>query len=339
MIRTLLRSLLPVLALTGLLAASAAAEDGKPALRSHVTVTADVVRIGDLVENAGLVADVPIFRAPDLGTEGAVSTEQIIEAIWPHHLIGIDTRGLAQVVVTRASRTITAQEISERIAQALAGQNGLGAAGDIAIMFDRLPQPLLAEADATGELQVTDLTYNPRNGHFSIVLDLPTSAVLRRWPPRFTGTASATVEAVVMQHAVERGSLLKASDLALERRPRIDGPFIADIAAAAGMAAKNTLRAGQALHEVDLRKPALVQRSDSVTIIYEAPGMVLTLRGEAQESGALGDQISVMNAQSKRVVQGIVSGPGQVTLATVATRLVENAQAASASAAAGAQIQ
>ena len=45
------------------------------------------------------VADVPIFRAPDLGTRGAVATDRVVEAIRPHQLIGIDTRGLSEVVV------------------------------------------------------------------------------------------------------------------------------------------------------------------------------------------------------------------------------------------------
>ena len=41
---------------------------------------------------------------------------------------------------------------------------------------------------------------------------------------------------------------------------------------------------------------------------------MLTLRGQAQEAGALGDTIGVLNVQSKRVVQGVVDGPGRVTV-------------------------
>ena len=62
-------------------------------------------------------------------------------------------------------------------------------------------------------------------------------------------------------------------------------------------------------------KPNIVQRNDTVTLVYEAPGLVLTLRGQAQESGALGDTISVLNQQTKRVVQGVISGPGRVMVA------------------------
>ena len=40
----------------GLLANPAAAQNAAPALRANVTVTGDIVRIGDLVEHAGAVA-------------------------------------------------------------------------------------------------------------------------------------------------------------------------------------------------------------------------------------------------------------------------------------------
>ena len=43
-----------------------------PALKREVIVTGELVRIGDLVENAGAVAEVAIFRAPDLGQTGGV---------------------------------------------------------------------------------------------------------------------------------------------------------------------------------------------------------------------------------------------------------------------------
>ena len=56
----------------------------------------------------------------------------------------------------------------------------------------------------------------------------------------------------------------------------------------------------------------LVLRNETVTLVYEAPGMVLTIRGKANDGGAEGDVISVLNEQSKRVVQGMIVGPGRV---------------------------
>jgi flagella basal body P-ring formation protein FlgA len=90
------------------------------------------------------------------------------------------------------------------------------------------------------------------------------------------------------------------------------------------MAARRALRPGQALTPADLQKPEIVQRSDTVTIVYQVPGVTLTLRGQAQEAGALGDAINVLNMESKHVMQAVVAGPNRVTVGAIATRVVDN---------------
>lgn len=301
-------------------AGTAAAQSPRPALRAEVTVQGDLVHIGDLVENAGPVGNIAVFRAPDLGTTGAVSTERIIDAIRPHQLIDIDTRGVAEVTVTRTSRAIPANEIADRIAQALSRQYGLGEPRAISVSFDRAVRTLQVEAAATGELQVLALNYDPHNSRFDAFLDLPSSPELHRRPLRFTGTAIETIEAVAVNRPVERGEVLQASDLTLLRRPKAQGGGIADIAGATGFAARHALRPGQPLYAADLMKPEIVARNATVTLVYAVPGLMLTLRGQAQEPGALGDTINVLNIDSKRVVQGVISGPDRVTVAAAAPR-------------------
>jgi len=330
MIRSPIRYLALSLLLAGLATDAAAAENAMPALRAKVTVTGDIVRIGDLVENCGPVADVPIFRAPDLGTRGAVPTERVIEAIRPHQLIGIDTRGISEVIVTRASRAITVQEIAARVAKALEGQYGLGEARNIAVEFDRDVRTLNVEPNLTGDLQVAALTYNRRTARFDVTFDLPGSTSLRWQPTRYAGTAMETVDALGVEHPIERGEVLKTSDLTIIKRPKSESAVLTDAAAVAGLAARHQLRPGQPLRDTDLMKPALVQRNESVTIIYEAPGLTLTLRGQAQDTGALGDTVSVQNIQSKRLVQGVVSGPGQVTITATPAHVVGGAEPAPA---------
>jgi flagella basal body P-ring formation protein FlgA len=134
-----------------------------------------------------------------------------------------------------------------------------------------------------------------------------------------------TVPAVTVQHPVEHGEVLKESDLAIVRRPKTESAAITDMSAVVGLAARHPLRPDQPLHMADLMKPEIVARNDTVTIVYQAPGLVLTLRGQAQEAGALGDTIGVLNVESKRIVQGVISAPGRVTVGAVITRVVDNA--------------
>src|SRR3954464_606529 len=89
------------------LPAAAQEQAARPTLKAEAVVSNDIVRIGDLIENAGAVRDIPIFRAPDLGQSGAVPASRVVDAVRPHHILGLDTRGLAEIVVTRASRAIT----------------------------------------------------------------------------------------------------------------------------------------------------------------------------------------------------------------------------------------
>ena len=94
--------------------------------------------------------------------------------------------------------------------------------------------------------------------------------------------------------------------------------------AVVGMAARRAVQPNQPLTSGDLMKPEIVQRSSSVTIVYQAPGITLTLGGQAQESGALGDTISVINVESKRAVQAVVTGPDRVSVGAITTRVVDN---------------
>jgi flagella basal body P-ring formation protein FlgA len=83
------------------------------------------------------------------------------------------------------------------------------------------------------------------------------------------------------------------------------------------------------VRQTDLQKPELVARNENVTITYEVPGIVLTMRGQALESGAQGDLISVLNVQSKRTIHATIVGPGRVTIAATTPRLGVNANAPS----------
>ena len=71
-------------------------------------------------------------------------------------------------------------------------------------------------------------------------------------------------------------------------------------------------------------KPDLVQRNETVTLVYEVPGVVLTIRGKAVDGGAEGDVINVLNEQSKRIVQGMIVGPGRVAVNNGSPRVASN---------------
>jgi flagella basal body P-ring formation protein FlgA len=313
-----------LLAATPLTAFAQASEDAiaVPVLRATVTVESDVVRIGDVIDNAGTSAQIAIYRAPDLGTTGSLPTAQVIAALQAHQVIGVDTRDIKAISVTRLSRNFEAKEIELAVARMLEHRNGLGDAANLSLTFDRDVGDVRLEASSTGTLQPVSVRYEPRNGRFDVSFEVANENNTPAARLRFTGSAIETVEAAVLTRNVERNDVLKSSDVVTERRPKAEvGGDAAVRNRAVGMQMRRQLRAGQAIKVADLAKPDLVQRDDNVTLIYESTGLYLTVRGKAMDGGTEGDVVSVLNLQSKRTVSGVVIGRGQVAISVATPRL------------------
>ena len=323
------RSLILASALLAACASSAVAQSpldradviAAPALRANVQVSGDIVRIGDLIDNAGSAAQIAIYRAPDLGTTGSLPVPSVINALRAHQVIGVDTRDLKEITVTRLARAIDGKDIEAQVGHALERKNGLGDAANLSLTFDRDPTDIRLDAAFTGAMQPTSVRYDNRNGRFDVTFEIANDSGISGTKLRFTGTAIETVEAAVLVRAVERNEVLKSSDVVVERRPKAEvGSDAAVRDRAVGMQARRQIRAGQPLKVADLAKPDLVQRDQNVTLIYESPGLYLTVRGKALEVGTEGDVVSVMNLQSKRTVSGVVTGRGQVTISNIPSR-------------------
>src|SRR5436190_10619863 len=115
------RTLLIAIALLAASTAAALAQTrddviAAPALRASVTVTGDLVRIGDIIDNAGSAAQIAIYRAPDLGTTGSLPVAQVLNALRAHQVIGVDTRDLREISITRLARIIEGKDIEHQVA-------------------------------------------------------------------------------------------------------------------------------------------------------------------------------------------------------------------------------
>lgn len=314
MIRATLATISALLALTS---PAAAADDfiAAPTLRASVTVTSDVVRIGDLIENAGSAASIPVYRSPDLGTTGTLTAAQVLSVLRAKQVIGVMTGDVKEVQVTRLARTLASKDVENAVAAALERRFGLGDAANITVTFDRSVAEMRLDASNTGALLPAATRYDARSGRFDIAFEIANDSNPAPTKLRFTGTAIETVEVAVLTRDVDRAELLKSSDLSLERRPKAEvtgEPASRD--RSVGMELRRAMRAGTPIRAADVVRPNFVVRDQAVTIIYQMPGLYLTTRGKATESGAEGDTVSVLNLQSKRTLTGVVTARGQVTV-------------------------
>lgn len=312
-----------LIAAAAFLAAAPAAADNAPmpVLKESATVTGKFVRLGDLVENPGKAARAPLFRAPELGETGTIQVYRVIEAARAHGLSVFDTRGISEVLVTRASKIIPLDDLERAVAAAAARQSGFGDAKDISVEFDSGVRPLAVEPAAGANPRITKLNYDPRSGRFSAAIDVAGGSSTRHKPVRISGHLYETAEVVTLARPLSRGDIVRRNDILIERRPRseIASDTIRQSSGIVGMAARRDLRPGRTVRSAELMKPELVGRNDPVTLVFESPGVVVSVRAKAVEGGSEGDVIQVLNPQSKRVVQGVVEGRGRVVVRRMQT--------------------
>lgn len=126
----------------------------------------------------------------------------------------------------------------------------------------------------------------------------------RVWVPV---TVKVLTPVVVARHALARGSLLAAGDLAVaERSLAGPGSYATDPAPLVGRRVRADVPAGQPVSATNTTADRLVQRGQQVTLLTSVAGIKVTATGEAQSDAGLGARIRVRSASSARVIEGVV---------------------------------
>jgi len=125
---------------------------------------------------------------------------------------------------------------------------------------------------------------------------------------------AATVRIVVPAHDIARGDTIGESDLSYAT---VDGAALMSgvptkMDEVVGQQARRTLSAGQAFRGDDVRHPIVVNKGQTVTMQFEAPGVELTAMGRAMSEGGVGDTVTVQNPASFRMIAAVVIGAGTV---------------------------
>jgi flagella basal body P-ring formation protein FlgA len=125
---------------------------------------------------------------------------------------------------------------------------------------------------------------------------------------------AAGVRIVVPAHDIARGETIVDSDLTTTT---VDGSalmagIVTRMDSLSGMQARRLLRAGEPLRDADVRRPVIVGKGQTVTMVFSAPGVELTAMGRAMSEGGLGDTVTVQNPASYRMISATVTAPGTV---------------------------
>lgn len=309
-----LRTFVFTLATTLLSGAALAA----PVLRADIMVSAPVVTVGDMFEDAGVLAEQPLFRSPLPGTTGNVDLSAVRSATARIGLTRFEENGLAQVRVSRAAMTVDHDLLAGLIAEDLRGRGILGQGMSANMLF---ATPIDAINVATSEVpaRLDSLRYLPGNGTFAARFQLAGIAA----PLDISGTIEISIEAPHLIAGLPAGTVLRPDHIVMRPLPiqQADAQGVASLDQLVGMALNRQSRDGMLLRAADVSQPLAVAKNDLVTIYYREGPMTLTVKGQAVTSAATGAPMQVLNLISRRVISATVIAPGAVEVTSTPVTL------------------
>ena len=282
-----------------------------PSLKSDVVVTAEIVTVGDMFDDAGSMAELAIFRAPKPGTTGMVELNAITHAAKLVGLTEFENVGIARVRVSRAATIIDAPMLQGMVTEDLRTRGILQDGVTPQLSFDTPNLSFNAEA-VEQPVKLINVRYMPGNNVFSARFQIAGTDL----PVDVTGHIEMMVEAPHLIDTRPAGTVLTPSDIQMKLVPLkyAESTGLVDMDQLIGKQLERPGRGGLMLRARDVADPQVVTRNKIVTVYLKSGPMTLTVKGQALNNAAAGQPVQVMNTASKKIVIGTALPNGGVEM-------------------------
>jgi flagella basal body P-ring formation protein FlgA len=113
------------------------------------------------------------------------------------------------------------------------------------------------------------------------------------------------------------GDIIRQDDVVARAMPRLLPEAVMADRDIVGQQIKRRVAADRPLTMRDIGPRTAVQASTPVDVLWTSGSLKMAMSGRAMESGALGDEIRVLNTGSGRTIRGIVVGDGMIEVRNV----------------------
>jgi len=295
-------------------------------LRSHVSVTGDIVTLGDLFDDAGTAGDIVIATAPRPGAPTAISVSRISQVARQNGIAWRNTQGLTRIVVSRSGTPLAPELTKTALANAIAEQvPTVAAKGLIEVILATGVENLMVTEEETPSISVEQVNFDQRSGRFRAIVRVPADA---EDAPRFrvTGRAYPALDIPVLARRMSPGDKITEADVNWVRVPatHVSQNIIDDTANLIGFTPRRSLRPGEPVRNSDVEPPRMVEKGSIVSITYVLANMSLTTRGRALEDGAMGEIIKIVNPRSHRTIEVEVTGINRAAITPIGPQRVSS---------------
>lgn len=312
--------------------------DASVTINPDVQVSRFAVRLSDLFNGVPADIDRDIAQAP-APCKSAVYDETVLDKLADTYRLDWQSQNASSdhVTVTSACARVTADMIRARVISAIKENsattsaikgntviNSAASAGDDGRSFQvtldnpaqEIDLPVNGKKNTDPDFTLANFVYDPLNKYFRADLTAQTT----RGPYVVAVTGRVVVERPVpiLAHRLEAGDTIGADDIDWTKVPedRITADVVTEESQLVGRELRRDKAEDELFHARDVMPQQLVKRGALVTMRIATPYMTVTAQGKAEQDGAQGDVIRLLNTRSNRVIEGTVTGPDTVDIRT-----------------------
>jgi flagella basal body P-ring formation protein FlgA len=126
--------------------------------------------------------------------------------------------------------------------------------------------------------------------------------------------ARGNLDVLTWARSLAAGEVVQPSDLVWGKAAAAPADAPGDADAVIGLAAKRPLRAGASVALRDVAGVQVIKPGETINVTFAQEGITLGLQGKAMTGGAVGEMLNVQNPTSKKIIQTLVTGPGQAVV-------------------------
>jgi flagella basal body P-ring formation protein FlgA len=205
--------------------------------------------------------------------------------------------------------------------------DGAGAAANVVVAKGQPGGNVVLDADRVQMLaRANGLDWSNDRGVRRIIVQPGSAPSAPAAQPAAAHRARSAAQTLTFVHNLEAGDVIQPQDLSWSRTADapLDAPHDPD--AVIGMAVRHPLREGSAVSMHDVIAPQVIKKDDMVAVTFAVGGIALTLQAKAMENAVVGQPLSVINLNSKKVLQAVATGPGQAVVGPEADQLKAHAR-------------
>jgi flagella basal body P-ring formation protein FlgA len=287
--------------------------DTSVTLKPDVQTDHFAIRLSDLFIGVPAEIDRDIAQAPP-PCRPAVYSEAVLNKLADTYRLDWQPQGTADhAVVTSACTRISSDMIREAVIAKLKA-DGNTKNRNFEVVFDTHGLEVDLPASQEPDFKLDNFSYDPTDKHFRA--DLNASTPHGPYILPVTGRVAVKVNVPILTHRLEAGTTIGIADLDWVQvaEERITADVVTEASQLVGREVRRDTSEGDILRSRDVMPPRLVIRGSLVTLKIQTPFIMVTAQGKAQEDGAQGDTIRVVNTQSNRVIEGTVTGPDMIEI-------------------------